>query len=268
MNEALTKEAGALAVRARGLEVVDQASAARAAELILAGKEMVKRIKDFFAPLKRAQEEAKQKLISAERSELIKVEPVVSNLSGRLAAWRVAEEVKRKEAEERQRRVEEERRRLEEEAIRKSQEAERRAEEEKRTAEAEARRRELEAKNEEEARRIQEEAARKQAEADRRAKEEQDRILEEAATQELNIAPAPAVVPGPVRLNGLAARTYYRAVVVDLRALAEAVAGGQISQDALTPNMPYLNRLATAQRGLGQVPGVKFEKETRLMKTK
>lgn len=268
MNETLSKETEALALRAQGLRVVDQETADVAVEIVLDGKAMIKKIRDFFAPLKRAQDVAKQKLISAERSELLKVEPIVEVASASLTAWRLAEEVKRKEAEERQRRAEDERRRLEEEAIRKAQEAERRAEEEKRMAEEEARRRELEAKNEDEARQAREEAARKQAEADRRAREEQDRILEEAATQELNIAPAPAVVPGPVKLDGLAARTYYRAVVVDLRALAGAVAGGQVSQEALAPNMPYLNRQAAAQRGNGEIPGVRFEKETRLMKTR
>lgn len=268
MNTEISKHTTDLAVRAQGLRIVDQDTAAQAAKILLLGKIVIKEIKDFFAPLKQAQDEAKQKLISAERSELIKVEPIVKAISAALAAWRLAEEVKRREAEERQRRVEEEHRRLEEGAIRKAQEAERRAEEEKRMAEQEARKRELEAKSEEEASRIKEEAARKQAEADRRAKEEQDRILQEAATQELNIEPTPATPPPPVRFEGLAARTHWKAVVFDLRALAGSVAGGSVSQDALQPNMPFLNRLATAQRGIGPPPGVQFESETTIVKTR
>lgn len=215
-------ECEALIHRARGLQVVDEGTAARAAEIILAGKEIVKQIKDFFTPLKRAQDAAKQKLISAERSELLKVEPIVATASGLLAAWRLAEAVKREEAEAARRRQEEERRRL----------------------------------------------AEKLEQAEKAPPEEQDRILEETAVLEMSLPPAPAVVPEPVSNEGLALRTHWRAVVVDLRALAGAVAGGQVSQEALEPNMPYLNRLASAHRGQAVIPGVRFQKESSLVKTR
>jgi len=119
MNEELVAGAGDLALRCQTLagQIVNERSVQQAGELILAGKGMVKKIKDYFRPLKQAQDDAKARLLGAERAELRKIEPALEVLSRAVAAWIQGEERKRREAEEKARRAEEERKKLEETAL-------------------------------------------------------------------------------------------------------------------------------------------------------
>jgi len=109
-----------------------------------------------------------------------------------------------------------------------------------------------------------------QAEENRkRADEATNRALDEAAKAEAALAPAP-VVPERVRFEGLAERTYWKATVIDMRLLIQAVAAGKASPEALLPNMPYLNGQALFYKGRvdGQIPGVRMDSETRMAKTR
>jgi len=276
--QTVERQSTALAVRAAGLVVVDQVSADRASEIVTVGKEMVRRIKSFFAPLKDAARKSWQGIVDQEKLELGKVEPVVEKVSNSLASWRAAEDRKRREVEEARRRQEAELRRLEEEAVRKAQEEERRAAEEKRRIEEDARRRELEAqrqaqqaknaearrKAEEEAARIRKEAEARKAEEDRRAREAQDAIIERAAAQEDSFNPVP-VVPEKARTDGLLTRTYWKAEVVDAKALLQAVLAGTVSPEAIEPNMPYLNDLAGKVKDQVAIPGVRVYSEIKMV---
>lgn len=48
---------------------------------------------------------------------------------------------------------------------------------------------------------------------------------------------------------------------VDLVALVAAVAGGSVSMDAISANVPYLNSIAKSSSGKASIPGVKFKNE-------
>jgi hypothetical protein len=234
-NIEISEKAIVLAQEARELVVRDQETANRATQLILAGKDMVRKIKDYFAPLKRAADEAKRKLLDAEKAELQKVEPYIEKLQASLTAWRLEQERKRREAEEAARRAEFERKQLEEELLRKAEEA-RRLEEEKKRIEGE--------------------------EAARKAREELERkALEEAAARESQIIPPPPIPEKP-KTDGLALRTYWKARVVNMRALLQAVLSGEVSDESIIPNMVFLNDLANKLKDKAKIPGVEFYSES------
>jgi len=77
---------------ARSIEVVDKPSADKASELIVAGKKLIKAIKDYFDPMKKAADEAKRRILETERQELGKIEPVVADLSAKVSRWLADEE--------------------------------------------------------------------------------------------------------------------------------------------------------------------------------
>jgi uncharacterized membrane protein YqiK len=99
MNIELEKISTDLATRAAGILVVDQGSANRATELILTAKDVVKKIKAFFAPMKESAWTAHQEVVQKEKLELAKIEPVVEALSRAIGTWRMDEDRKRREAE-------------------------------------------------------------------------------------------------------------------------------------------------------------------------
>lgn len=130
----------------------------------------------------------------------------------------------------------------------------------------------------------------KQAEADRILKEqqemarkEQDRLdklaLERAARAEakgdteraaeiLETVPTvafPTALLEPVtpKVKGIAKQEYFWAEVTDLPALLTAVASGEIPQEAVTPNIPYLNKTAQALKHSLKWPGVTVRSEWR-----
>ena len=231
-NIQITEKAIVLAQEAQSLVVRDQQTANRATELILAGKEMVKKIKDYFNPLKKAADEAKKKLLDAEKAELQKVEPYVEKLQASLAAWRLEEERKRREAEEAARRAEFERKRLEEELLRKAEEA-RRLEEEKKRLEGE--------------------------EAARKAREEfERRVLEEAVAKEARIMPPPPVPEKP-KTEGLTLRENWTFEIVD---------ASQIPREYLVPDLVKIRKVVTALKDKTNIPGVRVFNQPIVVKTK
>jgi hypothetical protein len=118
-------EAIVISQASAGLEVTDKVSADRASEIIVAGKKLIKAIKDYFDPMKKAADEAKRRILETERQELGKIEPVVADLSAKVSRWLADEERRRREAEEARRRAERDRLMLEAELAMKAKEAER-----------------------------------------------------------------------------------------------------------------------------------------------
>jgi hypothetical protein len=55
--------------------------------------------------------------------------------------------------------------------------------------------------------------------------------------------------------DGMGARTTWSVEIVDFTALVRAVAGGQVSQDALSPNIPWLNQRARQLKHELAIPG-------------
>jgi len=251
MNIELSKQSTDLVVRATGLRVVDEASHALATELRLAGTGMVKLIKDFFAPLKQDAHASWKGICDTETAELAKITPTLTVLDRDIAGYRAEQARIRREAEEKARRQEEERRKLEEEAFRRAQEKERQA--------REATERAAREENAAARKKALEEAAKRQAEA--------DKIIAKAAAEEKKFEPV-TVVPEKVANDGLAMRTCWKATVVDFPQLIAAVATAQISLEALLPNMPFLNDMATKLKGQVVIPGVRMDSETRMAKTR
>ncbi|MCJ7644186.1 MAG: hypothetical protein MUP28_06885, partial [Candidatus Aminicenantes bacterium] len=70
MNTDIEKLSTDLATQATGLTVTDQGSANRATELILIGKDVIKKIKTFFAPMKESAWAAHQEVVQKEKAEL------------------------------------------------------------------------------------------------------------------------------------------------------------------------------------------------------
>jgi len=162
---------------ARSIEVIDKASADRASELIVAGKKLIKQVKEYFEPMKKAADESKRRILETERQELSKIEPIVSELSAKVSRWLADEERRRREAEEAKRRAEMERLRLE--------------------AELEAKARE---------------AAQIKNEAERRFVE--DQIITEAAQREAELQPVPDI-PAPAKADGVNLRDNWTFEIVD-----------------------------------------------------
>lgn len=270
MNDEIEKLSTDLTKRTTGLAVIDQASANLATELILAGKSIVKKIKEKFAPLKDKARASWQGLVDWEKAELGKVEPFIDVLNGKLSNWRTEEERKRREVEAAARRVEEERQRLVDEALRRARVAEEQAEYRRRQLEHESERLAQEAtkKTNDEAalKHIEEmrEGLRLQAEESRRiADEETDKAIDEAAKAEVGLAPAPAIQEAP-RTTGLAMRRYWKARVTNLSLLVHSITNGLVSIEAISPCMTYLNDLAGKLKDQVRIPGVEFYPEERM----
>lgn len=231
-NIEISEKAIVLAREAQNLIVKDQETANRATQLILAGKEMVKKIKDYFSPLKKAADEAKKKLLDAEKAELQKVEPYVEKLQQSLTAWKIEQERKRREAEEAARKAELERKRLEEELLRKAEEA-RRLEEEKKRIEGE--------------------------EAARKAREELERkALEEAAAKEAQIIPPPPVPEKP-KTDGLTLRENWVFEIVD-----ESL----IPREYLVPDLIKIRKVVQTLKDRTNIPGVRAYNNPIVVKTR
>ena len=254
MNTELERLTTDLATRAAGLTVTDQATANQATELILAGKDMIKKIKVFFTPLKDAARTSWQGIVNTEKTELEKIEPIMNTLSRGLSSWRADEERKRHEAEMRRTMAEEERRRLEEEALRKVKEAEEQAEGERKRLEEEAEKlRQEAAKTDNEAamKRIEEgrERIRQEAEENRRRVEEAtDKAIDEAAKAEAAMAPAP-VVPDAPKTSGLSMQDHWCFEVVDPMA---------VPREFLAIDEVKIGKVVRAIKGQITIPGVRI----------
>ncbi|MBY0277927.1 PD-(D/E)XK nuclease family protein [Candidatus Binatia bacterium] len=109
-----------LEIAAQALTVVDSDSYARAGELRTAANLLCTEIKDFFRPLKKSLDDAKQVMLDAEREQLAAPQKVIALLDGRMLAHTARIEEERRQAKAEQVRLEreaaEERRRREEAA--------------------------------------------------------------------------------------------------------------------------------------------------------
>lgn len=74
------------------------------------------------------------------------------------------------------------------------------------------------------------------------------------------VAAPPA--PKPVKVDGTYQRTTYKARIFDFKALIRAVAAGEVPEDALMGNMPFLNGQARLGKGNLKYPGVEVVAET------
>jgi len=255
MNNEIERLTADLATRAAGLLIVDQVSASMATELILAGKDMIKKIKVFFTPLKDAARTSWQGIVDKEKAELAKVEPIVDALNKSIASWRAEEQRKWDAAEAERLRIEREKKRLEEDVLRKVREAEEKAERERRRLEEEAERLNQEATkkaNDEAAlKHIEEmrEKIRLQAEQNRRiAEEETDKAIDEAAKAESAMAPAP-VIPEAPKTKGLAMRDNWCFEVVDPAA---------VPRQYMMPDEIKIGKVVRALKGQIDILGVRI----------
>lgn len=258
MNTELAKQSTDLVARAAGLRVVDQESLTRANELLLAGKGMIKTIRDFFAPLKQDAHASWKGLCDKETSELAKVTPTVTFLDREIVNYRVEQDRIRREAEEKARRQEAERRRLEAETLRKAEEAARRNQMEQERIDREAKARELQAKTRAVAEKIQAEAERKRQELAAKAKEEQDAILDKAAAQEAKLEPL-VVVPEKVTTNGSTLRHNWKFRVLDI---------SLVPIEYILVNEVMVGKIGRVSEGKVKIPGIEFYDEPTNAKTR
>lgn len=248
MEIEISRQSTDLAVRAQGLRVVDQQSLTLANELLLAGKGLIKVIKEKFAPLKRAQDDAKKKLLDWERDELGKVEPTVSYLDREIVSYRVEQDRIRREAEEKARRQEEEKRRLEREAIREAEEKVRKAEAEQKRINAEAQAQALAAQNRALVEKIERERQRLQAELAAKAKADQDAIIDRAAAEEEKLGPS-VVVPEKIATNKTTIRHNWKFRVSDIRL---------VPLEYMLVNEAMIGKIGRASEGKTKIPGIDF----------
>jgi hypothetical protein len=206
-----------LAIHVKGLKVVDQESLTRVSEWLLAGKELEKAIKTFFAPLKAKAHAAWKELCDAENKELGKLAPVVASLNRTVADYKAEQDRKRREAELERIRAEQERKRLEEKALRKAQEAEARAK------------------------------AAKDEETRRTAQAEADKIIAQAADEEKKIVPA-SIVPEAPRTEGLAMRENWDFEIVDEIA---------IPREYLIPDDVKIRKVVKIMKDKTNIPGIR-----------
>ena len=110
------------------------------------------------------------------------------------------------------------------------------------------------AKNAEERERLAQEAEKRQKEADRAAEEAEKR---QAAAEAVQID-APVVMAAPAKAEGTHYKDQWRAEVVDLKALIDAVAAGRSPEMFILANQSALDKQAKATKDLMPVAGVKF----------
>jgi DNA repair exonuclease SbcCD ATPase subunit len=277
------KQTNEIMLRAQGLQIVDQTSLSKANEVSLAGKGLIKTIRNFFKPLKENAHASWKGICDAESKEIAKIEPIVEKIDAECVRYRVEQDRIRREAEEKRQRAEQERLRIEQEAIRKAQEAERKALEEQRRMKEEAERkiREEKAKiararseasrkqHEEEMAKIRRDLGFQEQEALRKTREEQDKILAKAAAKESEIIEAAPIVPTKTITQGQALIDNWKASVFDLKTLLAAIVVGKVSSEAVIPNMPFLNKKASESKKAGvEIPGVLFSNDPYQRKTR
>ena len=227
----LNTEALSWSARAKGLRVVDAESCRRASELLRSVKGLRSDIASWFAPHVDAAMETKRKAEAARKAlvdEKDRMEaPLVEAetvLKRSLLTWEAAEE---------------ERRRAEERRL----QAEAQARAEQATLEAAAAM-ELEA----------------QATGDAGLQQEAEDILAQPIE-----APVVSVASSVPKVQGVTYRSTWKAHdVIDVKALAGAVAAGSVPPGFLTPNLTAINQFARATQGAQAVPGVRFYEDRQI----
>jgi nitrate reductase alpha subunit len=86
------------------LQVINPETYGKAGELLKLNKGLEKKIKEYFKPLKQAQDQAKKLLLDAEKEELNKLQPAINHLNKQMTAWNIEQEKIRKAEEDRLRR--------------------------------------------------------------------------------------------------------------------------------------------------------------------
>jgi len=203
--------------QAKAIQVTDQASLTRASELLLAGKDLEKTIRAYFAPLKQAAHTAWKAVCDRENLELSRITPITERLNRAAADYTAEQERKRLEAITAIRRAEDQRRQIEEKALREAQEAEMRA---------------RAAKNEEDR---------------ERARAEVDAILDKAIEEETKLVPS-FIIPEAPKSEGLSMRDCWDFEITD-----EAL----IPREYLVPDESKLRRVVKAMKDKTNIPGIR-----------
>ena len=208
-----------VAERAKEIRIATAADFGRAASYLKDVKAVRKTISDFFAPLKKAANEAHRKLTAAEADADRPLREAETSVKGLMVAWE-GERERIRQAE--QRRIQEENRR--------AQEAARKKAEEETLAKAIAA----------------EEAGNRQEAA---------KLLD--APVEAPAPPPVAILrPAAPRVAGISFSETWSAQVDDLKVLAAAVAAGVVPAQAIEPNLVFLNGQARVLKGDLRIPGV------------
>lgn len=254
MNTELVKQSTDLVARAAGLRVVDQDTLTKANELSLAGKGMVKTIRDFFAPLKQAAHASWKGTCDKETEELGKILPTLSFLDREIVNYRVEQDRIRREAEEKARRQREERERIEREALREAEEKARKAQQEQARIDREAKAAALRGAT----RDVVEKIEAKRDELAAKAKADQDAIIEKAAAAEEKLEPV-VIVPEKVTTNGSALRHNWKFRVLDI---------SLVPIEYILVNEVMVGKIGRVSEGKAKIPGIEFYDEPTNAKTR
>lgn len=241
MELEITKEVTDL-VLVSNEKIISQSDLDHASAMLVCGKGLIRKIKDYFAPMKQDAHASWKRICDRETEELGKLTVPVQMLERRIVDYRVEQDRIRREAEEKARRQEEERRRLEEKALREAEEKERLARE---AADRAAREQDAAARK-----KAQDEAAKRQAEA--------DRIMAKAAAEEKKLEPV-VIVPEKVVMNGVTIRHNWKFRVVDLAA---------VPVEYHLINEVMVGKIVRASEGKARIPGIEVYDEPTTVRTK
>ena len=218
-TRAVTEKALSIVEQAEAVQVRDNETYAAAGRLWQDIGDMIKEVKETFDPICEAAHRA-HKAATAKRAQYL--DPLTKaqrTVKSLMAAYDAEQERIRREEE----------RRLAEIA--------RKQEEERRLAEAIA---------------AEEEARRNGA-----TREDTAREVEEILSTPAYVPPVVLPKATPRMEGGPIYRTVWGAECVDIKALCRAVADGKASPECVMPNMPVLNKMATALKDSLNIPGVR-----------
>lgn len=255
MSEPALKMVETTPVEEKALSIVDQAKAVKVTDpetYTAAGSlwksigDMIKEVKDTFDPICDAAHKAHKQAVEKRAKYLDPLTAAQKSVKGLMSAYDAEQERLRREEQARLEAIA----RAEEEARRKAEaeriEAERKAEEERLMAAAQA----AEAAGDKQTADALAEAAIEVTEA---AKEEVAAVVSEPVTV------APVVLPKatPKLQGGPVYREVWSAECVDVVVLCRAVSEGKASRECVLPNMPALNKMATALKNTMNIPGIR-----------
>jgi len=230
-SETAAKEAGLALQQAQGLTIKTQEGYDVAAELLKGVKARIKSLDTLRKSLTKPIDEAKARIMDLFRPPVEQYEEAESLIKRGMLTYTDEQERIRREEEAR----------LQREADKKREEAEAKAEEARRQAE-EAQ------KKADEARRAGDEEAARKAEAEAKKQEAKaDKQEEKAAT-----IVAPTLAPRVIQANGVSYRDQWTAIITN----AEIV-----PNDYKIVDIPKLNKVAQATKGMITIPGVTWKRE-------
>jgi hypothetical protein len=241
-TQEIQRETGALVDQARSLIVKSPAQYEEAGRIVIAIRRVRKSIADTFGPIKKKAHAAWLEVLAQEKKHDTPLEAAERQLSGIMGNFQAEVEAERQRiAREEAKRREEEQRAAQAKAD-EERAAQLRLDEDARLAHAAA----LEAEG-------------KHAEA--------NAVLD--APPPPPPPPAPPAAPAPVaampeapKADGVSFRQNWKARVVDLQLLLEAVASGRQPLTMIEANQKALDGIAKALKGEARIPGVEFFSET------